>query len=165
LFHYDKFSYQDAVFWANCPPALRFYMGINQKLALEHVDGDDELLADLAAIFLEDCPRLIRELYECIGEGDNVSVERVAHTLKGRLAFFGMEKERGRSLQLEDMGKQCELSGAPMLLAELEDELKHAIPEFQELAGNNIQISEPHWKIIRTRRESGNRVNPEEPNP
>ena len=111
-------------------------MLINRTVALEHVDGDSRLLADLASIFIEDCPRLIGEVHRCMEKGDSAALERAAHSLKGRLAFFGMERERELALKLEMSGRQAELSDAGCLLAELEGAIETAMPEFETLADN-----------------------------
>jgi len=109
-------------------------MQINKTVALDHVDGDEQLLAELAAMFLEDYPRLMGELKDSINKGDDVIAERTAHTLKGRLAFFGMETERERALQLELLGRQRELTESLRLLSNLENEINSAMPELQALA-------------------------------
>jgi len=109
-------------------------MQINRNLALEHVDGDSRLLADLALIFVEDCSRLVDKLRHSIGEGDRIAVERIAHSLKGRLAFFGMERERELALKLEVSGRQGKFAEARRLMTELDMKIETAMPEFAALA-------------------------------
>ena len=109
-------------------------MPIDLTVALAHVDGDSQLLAELAAIFLEDYPRLNTELRHSIEQGKPRELERAAHTLKGRLAFFGMEKETNRALRLETMSRQNDLAEAQQVLADLEAEIESAMFEFDSLA-------------------------------
>ena len=109
-------------------------MPINSVTALEYVDGDSSLLRELAALFVEDYPRLFRELGDAVGALDYPTVERVAHTLKGRLAFFGMEAERNLALALELKGKECKLDEAGRLLEDLNAAIVETIPEFRDLA-------------------------------
>jgi HPt (histidine-containing phosphotransfer) domain-containing protein len=118
-----------------------FYMQINRTIALEHVDGDEALLAELAAMFVEDYPRLIGELSNSIENGDHVLVERTAHTLKGRLAFFGMVKQRERALKLEISGRQRELAEAQNVLADLDHGMQIVMPEFRALADVSNRVS------------------------
>ena len=113
-----------------------YFMRINRSVALEYVDGDSQLLANLAFIFMEDCPRLVGEMRRCMAKGDSAAVERTAHSLKGRLALFGMERERELALRLEKSGRQGELATAGRLLAELEGSIETAMPEFAALADN-----------------------------
>ena len=109
-------------------------MPIDLSIALSHVDGDPQFLAELAAMFIEDYPRLLDELRNSITREDSPEAERAAHTLKGRLAFFGAERARDQALRLELMIRQCELDAIPQALAELEAEIEDALPQFNSLA-------------------------------
>ena len=115
-------------------------MQVNRTVALEHVDGDSRLLADLALIFLEDCPCLIGEIRDFLAKGDSTAVERTAHSLKGRLAFFGMERERELASELEISGRQGKSAEARRLMTELELKIERAIPEFAVLADSVDEV-------------------------
>jgi two-component system, sensor histidine kinase and response regulator len=103
------------------------------NVALAHVDGDEEFLSELAAMFVQDYPRLIEESRQGILQSDCAVVERAAHTLKGRLAFFGITRLRDRLLSLESMGRENDLSRAPQLLADIEAAMKSILLEFETL--------------------------------
>ena len=107
---------------------------LDLDIALSHVDGDRPLLAELAAMFLQDYPRLQGEARDSIRKGDHASLERVAHTLKGRLAFFGIQKARERVAKLEMMGRMNDLSQAMQALAEVETEMEGILLEFESLS-------------------------------
>jgi HPt (histidine-containing phosphotransfer) domain-containing protein len=102
--------------------------------AMAHVGGDEDLLAELADLFLQDYVRLIREMKDSIPQTDYSTFERAAHTLKGRLAFFGAQRLREQALALEMMGRSRNLSLAPKGLADLETALERVLPEFAALA-------------------------------
>lgn len=106
---------------------------LNVETALAHVDGDVQLLSELAAMFLQDYAHLIEEMRESIEQGDCARLERTAHTLKGRLAFFGVDRMRAETLALETMGRMCDLVGALEILDSIEAGLGPALPEFQSL--------------------------------
>jgi HPt (histidine-containing phosphotransfer) domain-containing protein len=108
--------------------------GLDLSIALSHVDGDRQLLAELAVLFLQDYPRLVREMRESILKSDFSVLERAAHTLKGRLAFFGIQRVREMALELEMMGRSHESTGAEQSLASIETEMKSIFPEFEALA-------------------------------
>ncbi|SFU98063.1 hybrid sensor histidine kinase/response regulator [Pseudoduganella namucuonensis] len=57
--------------------------------ALQRLDGDAELLRELAALFLEDGPQLLRELREAAAAGETGRAARAVHSLKGVLVNFG----------------------------------------------------------------------------
>jgi HPt (histidine-containing phosphotransfer) domain-containing protein len=107
---------------------------INWEIVLAHVDGDRELLGELSAMFLEDYPRLLAELKASILQRDYSTVERIAHTLKGRLAFFGMKNGISPATELEQMGHVMDLAGAWKALTEMETALDVVLPEFQILS-------------------------------
>lgn len=106
---------------------------VNVETALAHVDGDVQLLSELAAMFLQDYSHLIEEMRKSIAQRDFACLERTAHTLKGRLAFFGVNRMRAETLALETMGRTCDLVGALEILDSIEAGLAPALPEFQSL--------------------------------
>jgi HPt (histidine-containing phosphotransfer) domain-containing protein len=77
--------------------------------ALARVGGDRELYRELAGIFIEECPVLLAELSEAIGQGDYKTLVRAAHTLKGRAAFLGAATLEQMSLRLETTATTSEL--------------------------------------------------------
>ncbi|NLT66430.1 MAG: Hpt domain-containing protein [Acidobacteria bacterium] len=106
---------------------------LDRAVALIHVDGDVQLLSELAALFLQDYPRLIGQIRTSIRERDCEVLERAAHTLKGRLAFFGITKFQQQCFELERMGREKDPGGALQLLVEIEPALEAMLPEFETL--------------------------------
>jgi HPt (histidine-containing phosphotransfer) domain-containing protein len=107
---------------------------LDLDVALSHVDGDMQLLAELAALFLQDYPRLMEEIRSSILTADSALLERAAHTMKGRLAFFGIQRAREQALGLELLGRAQNLTSAGSALAEIEVELESILPEFEALS-------------------------------
>ncbi len=103
------------------------------SVALTHVDGDSQLLSELAAIFLQDYPRLIEDTRGSILQNDYSALERAAHTLKGRLAFFGVASLRDLVSGLELMGREQDLTGATQVLTKIEAEMTSILSEFEAL--------------------------------
>ncbi len=106
---------------------------LDLNVALAHVDGDWQFLAELSAMFLQDYPRLMEEARDSIQQKDPASLERAAHTLKGRLAFFGIHKLRERILELEMIGRNKDMALAAQTLADVEAEMASILPEFESL--------------------------------
>jgi HPt (histidine-containing phosphotransfer) domain-containing protein len=106
---------------------------MNLEIALAHVDDDRQFLAELAEMFVADYPHLLDEAKISIQQGDHAGLERTAHTLQGRLAFFGVDKARDKALKLETMGRTENLLPAAAALAELETDMKDILPEFVAL--------------------------------
>lgn len=99
-------------------------------VALSYVDGDIQFLAELAEIFLQDYPRLMDEMRQSILLGNHSALERAAHTLKGRLAFFGLNFMRDKAFGLEMMGRERKSANTTQALAEFESEMNGILPEF-----------------------------------
>ena len=103
------------------------------SIALTHVDGDSQLLSELAAIFVQDYPRLVEDARLSILQSDYSGLEIAAHTLKGRLAFFGIVALRDQVSGLEKMGRDQNLTEARQALTEIEMEMKSVLSEFDAL--------------------------------
>ena len=86
-------------------------------------DGEDGLLAELIALFLEDAALRLERLWDALGRGDAEVVEREAHALKGASGNFGARPLAGFCDRLQKAGRENALSDAPALLAGLEAEL------------------------------------------
>ena len=56
---------------------------------VERLDGDDELLADVARLFLEECPVRLAAIRLAIDERDPGRVRSAAHALKGAASSVG----------------------------------------------------------------------------
>jgi HPt (histidine-containing phosphotransfer) domain-containing protein len=87
--------------------------------ALDWVDGDQALLAELIGIFLEDCPRRLQELEQAASEGHAIGVRQSAHSLKGMVACFATRSAQSLAAEMEDLGKAGDLSKASALLPTL----------------------------------------------
>ena len=84
----------------------------DQEAALQSVDGDTELLVEMAELFLQDSARLLQEIGEAVAAGDASGLHRSAHTLKGSVANFAAEEACETAFQLEMMGRSGNLTGA-----------------------------------------------------
>ncbi len=84
--------------------------------------GDQELLAELADLFLEDAPPKLEALREAIGSGDASSVGQVAHALKGSSGNMGALRMSTICAELEDAGHSGELERALVLAERLKAE-------------------------------------------
>lgn len=61
---------------------------IDKHAALAALDGQRELLCELATIFCEDCPVLLQELQAAVDAGDVENARLLTHSLKGLAATF-----------------------------------------------------------------------------
>ncbi|MBM3724222.1 MAG: Hpt domain-containing protein [Acidobacteria bacterium] len=108
-------------------------ISLNRAVALERVGGDEELLAEVAELFLDDCPNMMREIRTALASGDAKMLERAAHTLKGSVANFGAEPVFLASLALEMSGRQGKMDGTAERFSELEAHLRVLCEEMVSL--------------------------------
>jgi HPt (histidine-containing phosphotransfer) domain-containing protein len=103
--------------------------------ALERIGGDEQLLGDLCKIFLDESPKLMAKLRQAIADGDYDGLMRAAHSLKGESSYLGAGGASQSARQLEEMGRNRDLSHADSTLAELEREISSLHDELKDLAG------------------------------
>jgi CheY-like chemotaxis protein len=73
---------------------------LDRAVLLEHMAGDPELLAEMVALFLQDCPQLLAALREALARGDARALKRAAHTLKGTVSNFAAPAATAAALRL-----------------------------------------------------------------
>jgi HPt (histidine-containing phosphotransfer) domain-containing protein len=106
---------------------------IDRQAALSRVGGDIELLKEIATLFLDDYPRVLKDLQDAAARGDAHGVERTAHGLKGSVATFGASAAVSAALELEGMGRARQLAEVSQVLNTLEVALAALRPELEAL--------------------------------
>ena len=92
--------------------------------------GDQELLREIVAVFLDDSPRLLSEIRQAIQENNSRRLQLAAHTLKGAASNFGAAVAVGAALTLEHQGRTGEMAGARAAYPALEqaiEQLRHEL--------------------------------------
>jgi CheY-like chemotaxis protein len=107
----------------------------NKLEALNRIGGDEELLQEVCQIFLEESPKLLEKLRQAVAAEDAEGVVRAAHSLKGESSYLGAGRTSQAARQLEEMGRNRDLSRASERLATLEQELAGLHHDLKALAG------------------------------
>jgi CheY-like chemotaxis protein len=105
---------------------------------LKFVEGDLDLLLELASTFWETCPQMMAEVQKALDDKSPKSLERAAHALKGSLSYFGKSLASQSVVKLEAMAREGTMDGAESLFAELKkglSELKVAFDSFEASLG------------------------------
>ena len=106
---------------------------IDKTAAMEAVGGDQDLLRDIAKIFLEECPRLMAEIAGFL-EGEHPEhVAQPAHSLKGSAANLGAVATMEAASALEQVGKSGDRAAAREAHARLDAEIKRLQAELATL--------------------------------
>ena len=117
---------------ARAPAAPGARQVFDLAAALDRVEGDTEMLSEVASIYLADCPRLLAAIQSAVARRDAPALEGAAHALKGAVSTFSASAARAAVFALEQMAKKGDLAGAPDALATLErevDRLREALVE------------------------------------
>jgi len=109
----------------------------DQDEFLERVGGDYELAADVARLFLEDCPRRLEAMGDAFERRDAAELRAEAHGLKGASGNMSATTLSALARELEEYARQGRLDAAGATLGRLKDEattVLAAIQSFEESA-------------------------------
>ena len=101
--------------------------------ALNRVDGDKEFLIEMAELFLTEYPRFLSQLQTAVKNKEGDTIVYAAHTLKGSVGNFVAADAFEAALNLEEVGRQGDLSRAPAALEQLESALNRLTPALANL--------------------------------
>ena len=110
--HYQGLAMQSKL---ETPPML-----FDREAVLQNLDGDVDILHEVARSFLADYEEVLTEIRQAISAGDADALHRGAHRMKGAVSNFGAEEAVAKALALEKAGRNRQLDQAPGLLGELE---------------------------------------------
>jgi signal transduction histidine kinase/CheY-like chemotaxis protein/HPt (histidine-containing phosphotransfer) domain-containing protein/HAMP domain-containing protein len=108
---------------------------IDWPAAIDHLEGDVELLREIAVMFVEQCPSLVSQVKKAVASGDAVEIERAAHTVKGSVGNFAARAAFEAALHLERIGREGAVEKAEEACARLEEELGRLTPALASIGG------------------------------
>jgi HPt (histidine-containing phosphotransfer) domain-containing protein len=101
-------------------------------------EDEPDLLEEIAGVFLTGAVSRLEALNEAVREDDAPSVEREAHALKGSSVNMGALLMARICDRLEHAGRSGDLTPAPELLHQLEEEFERVRPALE------VEISSRH---------------------
>jgi PAS domain S-box-containing protein len=107
---------------------------LDETVALARVGDDRELLAEMAELFLHECPQLMNDLQRAVASGDPAIVKSAAHKLKGAVDNFAAPGAFEAARRLETMGRSGDLTGMQETWCTLEKEMDRLKPALAVLA-------------------------------
>jgi CheY-like chemotaxis protein len=113
------------------PPAMP--ATFDRAATLERLGGDEALLSDAVALFLEDCPRRLAALKAAVDAGDAERIRTEAHSIKGaasNLSALGVFEAAGI---LERIGAESRLAAAPAAFRRLSVDTATALDAMRHL--------------------------------
>jgi signal transduction histidine kinase/DNA-binding response OmpR family regulator len=120
---------------ASAPPTapVEATSGCDLAEALAIVEGDRNLLTEMARLFEQESPEQLAALHEAIRQGDFAGIALYAHALKGALTSLGAVAASAAALRLEKLGKSRDGDNVTEAVAALERELVCARPYLASL--------------------------------
>lgn len=106
---------------------------LDRALILEQLEGNAELLTELAQLFLEEAPQLIEAMRKALRQGDMKELARSAHSMKGAAGNFFAHGTVSAASQLEDDAKRGDVEAAKAGLATLEAIVNYLLTELANL--------------------------------
>jgi HPt (histidine-containing phosphotransfer) domain-containing protein len=103
-----------------------------QGLRALQVEGESDVLEELAEEFLEDAKSQLETLREATEKHDHQSVERIAHNLIGSSANMGAVRMEALSGEFEHIGSSETLVAALARVSRLEEEFGRVRAAFVE---------------------------------
>jgi len=103
--------------------------GWDYAAALERVGGDEPLLVELIAIFLEEYPKFATRLTQALSQKDFAGIREAAHSLKGSLGYLGAADGESLALAVE----QASLANDGLRTAEFVAQLMAYIEALRQL--------------------------------
>ena len=97
--------------------------GIDWAEVQARMGGDNELLAELVTLFLEDAPQHLVKIQSAIEHENGVDLARSAHSLKGSAAVFGLKRLVRLLEKLEGLGHENRAWNAMAVYGEALDEM------------------------------------------
>ncbi len=93
---------------------------LNLSVARDQIAGGEDGVREIAAIVLEECENLIKEMRQALAKGDAKRLQRASHTLKGSASVFDARRVVETALRVELFAKDCNLDEARPVVENLE---------------------------------------------
>jgi CheY-like chemotaxis protein/HPt (histidine-containing phosphotransfer) domain-containing protein len=113
---------------------------LSDAALLDRLDGDRDLLSELAELFLEDCPARKAALAAAVRGRDGHALEAVAHLFRGSVSIFGAEAARAAALSLETMGHEDTWDGVEETAAVLTGEVERLESALRKLSRSRGEL-------------------------
>ncbi|MBN1844704.1 MAG: response regulator [Sedimentisphaerales bacterium] len=100
------------------------YIIFDPRQALRALDGDIDVLRDIAELFLESTMEDLSALAQALGANETDSASRLAHKIKGAAANLGAESVRAAARELELAAKAQQQDRLAQLMQTVESEFQ-----------------------------------------
>jgi signal transduction histidine kinase/DNA-binding NarL/FixJ family response regulator/HPt (histidine-containing phosphotransfer) domain-containing protein len=96
---------------------------LDRSAMLARVEGDEELLSELFAIFFQEAPALLTATRAAVNAQDPEAIAATSHALKGAVGNFSAPCALAAAARLEEIGRCGNLAEARLALERVEEEV------------------------------------------
>jgi CheY-like chemotaxis protein len=97
---------------------------IDWQGAWGNLEGDRDLMSELAGLFLDDLPHQMEAIHRAVDQQQNHELERLARRLKTSVGNFAAKPAFEAAVRLENIGCEGDFTKAPGALKALEHEIR-----------------------------------------
>lgn len=90
---------------------------------LERLMGDCDLAQMIVAAFVDDCPKQLRIIRNCIDTADGLGLRIQAHSLKGASATISAQHLSHTAFAMEEAAQKMDFGQCNLLFARVEEEV------------------------------------------
>jgi CheY-like chemotaxis protein len=108
--------------------------GLDTEALLRSVNGNRKLLWEIAGLFIDGCPGALERMRAAVVSRDARALEEEAHAFKGSVSFFLARRAVEAATELEQIGREGDLTRAEVVYTRLEREVTHLGPTLSALA-------------------------------
>jgi HPt (histidine-containing phosphotransfer) domain-containing protein len=126
---------------------------IDWQAAWANLEGDRDLLSELALLFLDDLPQQMEAIHRAVDKAQNHDLERLAHRLKGSVGNFAAKPAFEAAFRLEKIARQGDSKQVPQAVDALEYEIRRlqgALEEWAHKPSGNDEAGLPLAPPLRT---------------
>ncbi|MGH9350642.1 MAG: ATP-binding protein [Terriglobia bacterium] len=113
---------------------------LDREKILEQVGEDEELLAEVVHIFLDEYPQALARLKAAVEARDAKRIMEEAHSLKGSVANFAFEPVIESARALETMGREGSLASVDQTMSQFENLMNAMLPAIAALGHQSVGL-------------------------
>lgn len=98
---------------------------------LARVGGDEQIAAQLCAVFLDDAPKRLAVIAQAVRAGDARALQSAAHAFKGAASVFDAADVVAAARRIEQLAADGNVSEGALLFPELEARSRALIDEIR----------------------------------
>ncbi len=131
---------------ASLAPSPKALDVLDRGALLNRVDGDAQLLGEVAALFMTESGKLMSAIRDAIAAGDAEGFSRSVHTMRGMLRSLSADAADGLAQTLQSLDPLADRQGAEAAWGRLEEAVAGFKAGLRSLA-DEAESSVPEWSV------------------